>query len=176
MIVPEMILPQEHNANRHTPRGMGLLEASIGRDGWIGAITVARNGEAFDGSARVEVIGSNGMIEDATIIDIDGSSPIILRRVDIPTAEDPRAIRLGVGANRIALLNIDLDPALLLEVIEGGIDLSYLFFPEELTSLRLQSHIEELISSAPLEDGEPEEEKAGGSDVHICPRCGHVWG
>ena len=35
------IRPQRKNANRHTQRGMGLLESSIEKDGWIGAITTA---------------------------------------------------------------------------------------------------------------------------------------
>lgn len=48
-------LPQKKNANRHTARGMGALEHSIRQDGWIGAITVARDGETFDGSARIEI-------------------------------------------------------------------------------------------------------------------------
>lgn len=47
--------PQRHNTNRHTQRGMNALEKSIEKDGWIGAITVAADGETFDGSARIEV-------------------------------------------------------------------------------------------------------------------------
>ena len=48
------IRPQRKNANRHTQRGMQALERSLDQDGWIGAITVAADGETFDGSARVE--------------------------------------------------------------------------------------------------------------------------
>ena len=32
------------------PRGLSALEQSIQADGWIGAITVAADGETFDGS------------------------------------------------------------------------------------------------------------------------------
>ena len=39
-------IPQRRNANRHTQRGLRLLEDSIQRDGWIGGITVAADGEA----------------------------------------------------------------------------------------------------------------------------------
>lgn len=45
------IRPQRRNANRHTERGMAALEQSIDQDGWIGAITVAADGETFGGSA-----------------------------------------------------------------------------------------------------------------------------
>lgn len=58
------IRPQRKNANRHTPRGMGLLEGSIEQDGWIGAITTAADGETFDGSARVEVTARMEMLDD----------------------------------------------------------------------------------------------------------------
>jgi hypothetical protein len=48
--------PQRQNANRHTPRGLGMLDESISDGGWIGAITTAANGETFDGSARLETV------------------------------------------------------------------------------------------------------------------------
>lgn len=56
------IRPQKKNANRHTQRGMGMLEGSIQQDGWIGAITTAADGETFDGSARVEVTANMAML------------------------------------------------------------------------------------------------------------------
>src|SRR5687768_15044517 len=106
------IRPQRRNANRHSQRGMGQLESSVQSDGWIGAITVAADGETFDGSARVEVAGSAGF-DDPIIVESDGSRPIIHVRTDIPTADDPRAARLGIAANRVAQLNLDWDPDVL---------------------------------------------------------------
>lgn len=124
------IRPQVKNANRHTARGMQALEKSIEQDGWIGAITVAADGETFDGSARVEKTAENGMLEEAITIDIDGTKPVILRRVDIPTADDPRAKRLGVAANRVAALNLEWEPDVLAELAKD-IDLSGLFTADE---------------------------------------------
>lgn len=88
---------QARNANKHTARGLGLLEESIQQDGWIGAITVAGDGEAFDGSARLEV-GAAAGFDDAIVVRSDGSKPIIHIREDIPSADDPRAKRLGAAA------------------------------------------------------------------------------
>lgn len=96
---------QRQNLNKHTPRGMGLLQQSIQRDGWAGAITVAADGETFDGSARLEVAGAAGF-EDAIVIESDGTRPIIHRRIDIPNADDLRAKRLGLAANRVAQVNL----------------------------------------------------------------------
>jgi hypothetical protein len=65
---------QEVNANRHTQAGMGLLEGAIGRDGWIGAITVAADGETFDGSARREVLETVGL-DAPIVVETDGKRP-----------------------------------------------------------------------------------------------------
>ena len=140
------IIPQRKNANRHTPRGMGMLEASIQQDGIIGAMTVAADGETFDGSARGEVLPAVGFdLNDvsqvvkaepgrALIIESDGSSPLVHRRTDIPSADDPRARRLGVAANRIAQVNLSWEPDVLAE-LNGAVDLSGMFFPHELANL-----------------------------------------
>jgi len=102
------IQPQRINANRHTERGLDLLDRSIEEDGWIGAITVAADGETFDGSARVERGVAQGF-EDAIVVESDGTKPVIVKRTDIPTADDPKAIRLGINANRVGELNLDWD-------------------------------------------------------------------
>lgn len=127
-------IPQRKNANRHTQRGMGLLEGSIEKDGWIGAVTVAADGETFDGSARVEVTARMGMLDDPIVVHSDGTRPVIVVRDDIPSADDERAVRLGLGANWIAAKNLDWDPGVLAE-LAGTMDLSALFFPNELATL-----------------------------------------
>ena len=130
------IRPQRKNANRHTQRGMGLLEGSIQQDGWIGAITTAADGETFDGSARVEVTGANGMLDDPIVIDSDGTRPIVVRRVDIPSADDPRAKRLGLAANRVAELNLEWEPDVL-AALAAEMDLSGLFQADELAGFSM---------------------------------------
>lgn len=127
------VRPQRRNANKHTQRGMSVLEQSIQEDGWIGAITVAADGETFDGSARIEVGVATGF-EDAIVIESDGTKPIIHKRTDIPTADDPRAVRLGVKANRVAELNLDWDAGVLAALAKET-DLSQLFRDDELAAL-----------------------------------------
>lgn len=128
------VTPQRRNANRHTPRGMQALERSLEQDGWIGAITVAADGETFDGSARVEKTAENGMLDDPIIVDSDGTRPVVVRRVDIASADDPRAKRLGIAANRVASLNLEWEPDVLAS-LAGEIDLSSMFSPDELADL-----------------------------------------
>lgn len=131
------IRPQQNNANAHTPRGMGMLEGSIQRDGWIGAITVAADGETFDGSARVEVTAANGMLDDAIVVETDGTRPIVVKRTDIATADDPRAKRLSVAANRVAELNLAWEPGVLAELRDDpAVALGALFTAEEMSAMQ----------------------------------------
>lgn len=127
------IRTQRTNANRHSPRGMGHLESSVQADGWIGALTVAADGETFDGSARIDVIGSGGF-DDPIIVESDGTRPIVHVRTDIPTADDPRAVRLGIAANRVAQVNLDWDADVLAE-LSADVDLSGFWQPWELNAL-----------------------------------------
>jgi hypothetical protein len=142
----DKLKPQARNANRHTQRGMGSLERSVQGDGWIGAISAAADGEVFDGSARLEVAGATGF-EDAIVVDSDGTKPVVVRRTDIPTADDPRAVRLGLAANRVAEQNLDWDAGLLMSLGED-VDLSAMWLPDELEDMAAQATVE-----AEIEDG-----------------------
>jgi len=127
--------PQQRNANRHTQRGLSMLDESMAKNGFIGAMTSARNGEVFDGSARLETAYDRfGEEVEPIVIDADGTRPIIVRRTDIPSADDPRAKKLAIAANRIAEVDLDWDPELL-KAIGEDIDISDLFFDNELENL-----------------------------------------
>jgi hypothetical protein len=129
---------QGKNLNKHRPRGMGQLSNIISKEGWQSAITVAANNETFSGSARLETAQELfGDESEPIVFDIDGTRPVILRRVDIPTADDPRAIRLGIADNRINEVNYDLDIELLQETAQI-IDISDLYFDDELAKLAEQ--------------------------------------
>lgn len=162
--------PQRRNANRHTQRGLGALETSIQRDGWIGAVTVAADGETFDGSARLEVGAATGF-EDAIVIESDGSKPIIHVRTDIATADDPRAKRLGLAANFIASVNLDFDPAIILADLDAGLDLSALWNSSELDEMAKALGRE----MAKGEDAGPQTDKAAELQAKWGTALGQVW-
>lgn len=147
---------------------MAALETSLATDGWIGAITVAADGETFDGSARVEKTAENGMLDDPIVIDSDGSRPIVVRRTDIPTATDPRAVRLGVAANRIASLNLEWEPGILASIADSGVDLGALFVADEWADV---SMVVPDFAPVGIDDQGRLDEKASCT----CPECGHVF-
>jgi hypothetical protein len=126
--------PQAVNANKHNPRGLGMLDNSIAQDGWLGAITTAADGETFDGSARLETAYTRFGDVEPIVVEADGSRPVIVRRVDIPNAADPKAKRLAIAANRVAEVDLQWDAEVLAELSEE-IDLSGLFSEDELAEL-----------------------------------------
>lgn len=146
------VLPQRQNASKHTERGMGMLGDSIQKDGWIGAITVAADGETFDGSARIET-GVAAGFDDAIVIESDGTKPIIHRRTDIPNADDPRAKRLGIAANRVPQVNLEWNPDILAELA-----------PEEIKGMFSDKELAEILSQTgvepPTTDAEVDIDKA----------------
>ena len=126
---------QKININRHNPRGMGMLDNVIAKDGWISAITVANDGETFAGSARLETaIDRFGDDAEPIVIDSDGTRPIIVRRIDIANADDPRAVRLGIADNRIHDVNADYDAEILASIAEE-VDISDMYFDDELAAI-----------------------------------------
>lgn len=161
------VRPQRVNANRHTQRGLGLLEDSIQQLGWIGAITVAADGETFDGSARVEV-GASAGFEDAIVVESDGSKPIIHRRIDIPTADDPKARELGIRANRVAQVDLDWDADILKGLAEEGVKLDDLFTADEF--MELVHDVPAFEPASIDEQGRLDEKKKC-----TCPECGHEF-
>ena len=163
--------PQQRNANRHTQRGLGMLDKSMADNGFIGAMTSAADGEIFDGSARLETAYDRfGEEVEPIVVDADGTRPIIVRRVDIPSASDPKAKKLAIAANRIAQVDLDWDPEVLAAVNEE-IDIGDLFFENELEDIF--KTIEEDLDKEIGNDGDTEEIDPEKWDLECkCPRCG----
>ena len=163
---------QERNCNRHRPRGMGQLSNIISKEGWQGAITVAANNETFSGSARLETAQERfGDESEPIVFDIDGTRPVILRRTDIPTADDPRAIRLGIADNRISELNYDPDIELL-SAIADEVDISDMYFDDELAALVEADRNEEQTEYQAPESSTKEVNTEDFEFDCKCPKCG----
>lgn len=132
------VTEQVKNSNRHTVRGSGMLEHSIRKNGVISAITTTKKLQAFDGSNTLanclEIFGDE---VEPIFVYSDGTRPVVHVRTDIESIDDPKAIELGVAANRVAYVDYDPDVELLLEIDEQ-IGLSDLYFEDELAKLAEQ--------------------------------------
>jgi hypothetical protein len=161
---------QAKNTNKHKPRGMAMLDSVIETDGWQGGITVAANGETFAGSARLEV-ATNRFGEDAEpiMVHTTGDRPVIIVRDDIPDANHPKAVRLGIADNRISEINYDADYELLTE-ISDEIDISDMYDDDELIVDTDESETENV----------PYNPESSAKEVNVdnfefeceCPKCG----
>ncbi len=127
--------PATRNANRHTQRGLAALERSIREDGYVAPITVAADGEAIDGSARLETV-ADILPGEPLVVHHDGKRPVIMVRDDIENAHTPRAQRLALASNRVGQIDLEWDVELLAqmpaETLEG------LWTAEELSDLGQQ--------------------------------------
>ena len=108
--------PATRNANQHTARGLGAIDKSIRTDGYGDPMLAAADGEMISGSARLETVAQVfGMDAEPIIVHSDGTRPVIHVRDDIPNAQDKRAVRLALAANRAAELDLSWD----VEVLAG---------------------------------------------------------
>ena len=87
-------VPQRRNANKHTQRGMGMLEQSMRQHGYVAPMTAAADGEIIDGSARIET-SANVFGDDVIVVEHDGTKPVIMVRTDIASADSPEARGIG---------------------------------------------------------------------------------
>lgn len=130
---------------------MGMLDASMSRDGFFDGMTAAADGEIIDGSARIEV-ASTKFPDEAIIVEHDGTRPIVEVRTDIPNANDPRAKRIALAANRVAQVNLNFDPAVLKQVGEK-MDLTLLWTAEEFAAAVASKKQLVLLDDAPEDSG-----------------------
>jgi hypothetical protein len=161
--------PASKNANQHTARGIGALEKSIQKDGWIGAMTTAADGEMIAGSARIETAAQVfGTDAEPIVIESDGSRPIVVIRTDIPKADDPRAVRLALADNRVAELSLTWN----VEVLAGldAADLDGMWTADELSDLGQQW----AKDNAPV-DIDADSRPLADRDLSTCPKCGFQW-
>jgi DNA modification methylase len=127
------------NANKGTERGRQAIEASIREFGFADAGTLDKHNTIIGGNKRTLAAGVIGMNE-AIIIDVDGTQPVYIRRndLDLSSTEDDRARRLAYALNRSQQLSLDWDTEQLMADLNAGFDLSALFRQDELDELIAQ--------------------------------------
>jgi hypothetical protein len=132
--------PMKKNPNRHTQRGLRMLEKSFVRVGYVTPMTAAFDGTIIDGNARLETAATK-MPGDPIVIHHDGTRPIIAVRDDIKTGDDKRALEIAVAANRTAEVDLDWDIDILKDFQNEGIEIKD-FFSEKYFDLLSPKEIE----------------------------------
>jgi 16S rRNA G966 N2-methylase RsmD len=160
--------PQLRNANKHTQRGTGMLEASMRKYGYVAPMTAAADGEIIDGSARIET--SAGVFgDDVLVVHHDGTKPVIMVRDDIPNADTPEAREISIAANRIAQVNLDFDAEQILEDLQAGVDLEQFWRKDELDEMLAD------LQPKTTGDTEPETDRAEELRQKWGVKSGDLW-
>ena len=77
------ITPDPHNARRHTPRNIGVIEDSMHADGAGRSILVDQDGVTIAGAGAWEAATQAG-IRHAAFIETDGDTLVIVKRTVTP--------------------------------------------------------------------------------------------
>lgn len=118
------ITPSKRNTNRHTDKGMQLLEKSINEVGVIESISVTKEGTIISGHARKATFDKQGKKPKEVHLS-DNEYPVIVRD-DI---EDNTELyyKAQILANTTSKQNIDLDTELIEEIaVEYDLDIEQL--------------------------------------------------
>lgn len=124
------------NPNKGTERGRGMVEKSLERYGAGRSIVVDADGVAIAGNHVLEAASEMGM--PIQVVETDGRTLVVVQRTDLRIGEDKRAVELAYADNRVAEINLDLEPVRFADDLAAGIDLSDFYSAAE-TEKILQS-------------------------------------
>jgi len=109
----------DKNFNKHTQKGMWLLEKSLRNYGAGRSILIDRNNRIIAGNGIVESAGQIGL-EDVQVVESDGKKIIAVKRTDIDlNSEQGREMALADNATSAADLDWDFE-----KISEVGFGLS----------------------------------------------------
>ena len=123
-----------HNFNRHTFDGMELLKKSVQNVGVIEAITVSSDNVVLSGNARKETFSEVLPEAEPIVIEIDGKTPVILKRTDIESGTK-KFHEAALLANTTAKKNISLDIDLIQDIAVDNFDIDIIELGVEIIDL-----------------------------------------
>lgn len=103
--------PHKHNPNRHTERGLQIVEDSVNYNGAGRSGLAAADGTLLAGNGTWEAMERAG-IREVIEVETDGHQWVIVKRADL-TPDDARAKALMVSDNRSSEMGYDPDAELL---------------------------------------------------------------
>lgn len=127
------MIPDAKNANKHTVRGMSMLEDSLQELGAGRSIVVDRNNNVIAGNATLQAAVDAGF-EDAIVVPTDGKQLVVVQRTDLDL-DGTRGRKLAIADNRTAEVSLDWDSDVLKQLADDGLDLSRFWDADELAAL-----------------------------------------
>jgi len=141
-------IPDDHNANVGTVRGLAMIEDSLQEDGVGRSIVVDKNGKVPAGNKTLEAAVNVGY-EEVIEIETDGKALIVHKRNDWDL-DDPKgaARRYAYRDNRASEVSLSWDANVIAADVANGMDFSHLFTEKELQLFST----DEIIKSATTVD------------------------
>lgn len=141
-------LPDDHNANLGSERGLQMLEDSLQSVGVGRSLVVDANDKIPAGNKTLEAAVNAG-IEDVIEIETDGKALIVHKRSDW-NLDDPQgaARKYAYLDNRVSEVSLTWDANVIAADVEAGVDLSGMF-----TELELQALGVDVLDEPPEDPG-----------------------
>lgn len=106
------LLPDKSNPNRHTKRGLELLQKSIRENGVGRSLVVDKNNRLICGNATFEVLKKLG-ITKTIVVETTGDEVVCVKRTDLDLEKDLKARNLSIADNQTNAIDLNFDPAIL---------------------------------------------------------------
>lgn len=145
MKISELIF-DDHNANKGTSRGRGMLEKSLSKYGAGRSILIDKNNRIIAGNKTAECAVEIQM-NNVRVIETDGSEIIAVKRTDLDLITDHAARELAFADNRVAQVDLEWVPEKIAQAQIDGIDLSDFFSQNEIDGISLEENIDKTKES-----------------------------
>ena len=128
------IQPDRKNANKGTERGRYMVEASLRETGAGRSILLDKDGRIIAGNKTFEAASDIGL--PVRVVETDGTELVAVKRTDLDLDDDTGTARkLAYYDNRTSAVGLAWDVEQILADVNAGLDLSGLWFEQELDGL-----------------------------------------
>lgn len=137
------LTPDPTNANKGTERGRYMVEASLRETGAGRSIVADKAGRVIAGNKTLEAWAEIG--GEIQVVRTDGKKLVVVQRDDLDLADEIGAARkLAYFDNRSQETSLSWDAEQILADIESGLDLSAMFFENELDDIIMSNEQTEI--------------------------------
>src|SRR3990167_2621606 len=165
--------PHSDNPNRHTERGLQIIEDSVNFNGAGRSGLASKDGTLLAGNVTWESMARAG-IEEVIEVETDGHQWVIVRRSDLDPA-DPRSKALMLSDNRASELGYDPDPPMLAALLAAiAAQDEHLLRGAGFTDGELQALLKGL-QGAPAQDQGAQVDRAGELAQQYGTTAGQLW-
>ena len=132
----EDLTPDNHNANKGTQRGGGLLEKSLRQYGAGRSILLDKNNRIIAGNKTAGKALEIGL-DDVIVVETDGNQVVAVKRTDLDL-DSEEARMLAYADNQVGAASLDFDPVVIGVDFAEGLPLDEFFNEHEFEQFGLQ--------------------------------------